>query len=133
MARAEDKQQIGLTTIGDEALRSLADAYFDGSGVDAYRFCIAYAIGVGLDVKDAPQSGYTTKYNALGGVESGTYLRDLLEILDVGDASRPFATAERLAELGVREVTGRLQNGEGLADILDSATEGDARHRESAE
>jgi hypothetical protein len=41
-----------------------------------------------------------------------------LEILQVGDQARPFATAEKLAELGVREISRRLEGNESLADIM---------------
>jgi len=118
MAKSQDdKQQIGLTEEADEAIKALAESHF-ASQTDAYRFAIAYAIASGLDPADAPQGGYVTKYNALGTLESGSSLRDLLEILDVGDRDRPFATAEKLAELGVREIARRLEGNESLADIM---------------
>jgi hypothetical protein len=115
----EDKQQIGLTPEGDNSLKKLAAEYF-ASQTDAYRFAISYAIAAGLDLADAPQTGYVTKYNALGTLESGNSLRDLLEILEVGEPGRPFATAEKLAELGVREISRRLEGNESLAEILSS-------------
>jgi hypothetical protein len=117
----EDKQQIGLTAAGDEAIKILVPDGRDGifaSQADAYRFAISYAIAVGLDPADAPSGGYSTKFNALGTLESGSSIRDLIAILEIGDASRPFATAERLAELGVCELARRLQGNESLADIL---------------
>jgi hypothetical protein len=116
---AEDKQQIGLTDEADEWLKGLTTKYF-ASQTDAYRFAITYAIAAGLDPAGAPQSGYVTKYNALGTLESGSSLRDLLEILAVGEPGRPFATAEKLAELGVREISRRLEGNESFAEILSS-------------
>jgi hypothetical protein len=113
----DDKQQIGLTPDADEAIKDLAIKHF-ASQTDAYRFAITYAIAYALDPADAPKSGYVTKYNALGTLESGSSLRDLLEILQVGDQARPFATAEKLAELGVREISRRLEGNESLADIM---------------
>ena len=77
---------------------------------------------MGLDPADAPQGGYGTKFNALGTLESGSSIRDLIDILNVGDTSRPFATAEKLAELGVRELARRLQGNESLADILNEVS-----------
>ncbi|GEM_PF-2825024 len=119
----EDKQQIGLTPTGDEAIQALiADGRF-ASQADAYRFAISYAIAAGLDPADAPQGGYNTKFNALGTLESGSSIRDLIDILDIGETHRPFATAEKLAELGVREVAGRLEGNESLADIMAGAPE----------
>src|SRR4051794_40629069 len=100
-------------------IKDLASTHF-ASQTDAYRFAIAFAIASDLDPLSAPQSGYTTKYNALGTLESGSSLRDLLEILNIGDQSRPFATAEKLAELGVREIARRLEGSESMADILAS-------------
>jgi hypothetical protein len=124
MAKAqEDKQQIGLTPEGDEAIKLLAASHF-ANQTDAYRFAIAYAIAAGLNPNDAPQSGYQTKYNALGTLESGSSLRDLLEILKVGDPERPFATAEKLAELGVREIARRLEGNESLTDIMATVASG---------
>lgn len=114
----DDKQQIGLTPEANEAIGKLAADHFGGSQQDAYRFAISYAIGAGLDVNDAPQGGYVTKFSALGTLETGTSIRDLLEILAIGDPGRPFATAEKLAELGVREIATRLDGNETLADLL---------------
>ena len=99
----DDKQQIGLTPETNEAIMAIAMSYFGGSQQDAYRFAISYAIAAELEPSDAPQSGYVTKYSALGTLESGSSIRDLLEILNAGEPNRPFATAEKLAELGVRE------------------------------
>lgn len=115
----EDKQQIGLTPDADEAIKDLASKYF-ANQTDAYRFAIAYAIAADLDPADAAQTGYVTKYNALGTLESGSSIRDMLEILAVGEPTRPFATAEKLADLGVREITRRLNGNESLAEMLNS-------------
>jgi hypothetical protein len=115
----DDKQQIGLTPEANDAIAQIATDHFGGSQQDAYRFAIAYAIGAGLDLDDAPQGGYTTKFSALGTLETGTSLRDLLEILQIGEPNRPFATAEKLAELGVREIATRLEGNETLADLLE--------------
>lgn len=114
---AEDKQQIGLTPETDDALKELTAKYF-ASQTDAYRFAISYAIAANLDPGAAPRSGYVTKYNALGTLESGSSIRDMLEILEVGEPGRPFATAEKLAELGVREISRRLEGSESFAEIL---------------
>lgn len=114
----EDKQQIGLTDAGEAALQVvLADGKF-ANQTDAYRFAISYAIAARLDPADAPPGGYGTKFNALGTLESGSSIRDLIDILSIGDTNRPFATAEKLAELGLREIARRLESNERLADIL---------------
>lgn len=113
----EDKKQIGLTPQANEEIARIADEYFGGNQQDAYRFAISYAVGAGLDPNDAPSGGYTTKYHAEA-VESGTSLRDMFQILNIGDQSRPFATAEKLAELGVVEMARRLAGNETMADIL---------------
>lgn len=123
MARTQDdKTQIGLTAEADEALKAVAETYFAGSQQDAYRFAIAYAIAARLGPEDAPPSGYTTKYSALGTIETGTVIRDVLEILSVGDPERPFATAEKLADAGIRALSRRLSGNENMADILDEFT-----------
>lgn len=121
-AEKDDKQQIGLTPEANDAIAQIAANHFGGSQQDAYRFAIAYAIGADLDLDDAPQGGYTTKFNALGTLETGTSIRDLLEILQIGEPARPFATAEKLAELGVRDIARRLEGNETLADLLDEVT-----------
>ncbi|MCC6497154.1 MAG: hypothetical protein IT193_12955 [Propionibacteriaceae bacterium] len=114
----DDKQQIGLTPESNEAIATIAADYFGGSQQDAYRFAIAYAVGADLDLNTAPQGGYTTKFSALGTLETGSSIRDLLEILRIGEIGRPFATAEKLAELGVRDIARRLAGNETLADFL---------------
>ncbi len=119
----DDKQQIGLTPEANDAIAKIAKDHFGGSQQDAYRFAISYAIGAKLDLNDAPQGGYITKFNALGTLESGTSIRDLLEILEIGEATRPFATAEKLAELGVRDIARRLDGNETLADLLSQHVE----------
>ena len=63
-------------------------------------------------------------FSALGTLETGTSIRDLLEILQIGDPGRPFATAEKLAELGVREIARRLSGHETLADLLSEVAGG---------
>jgi hypothetical protein len=68
--------------------------------------------------REGPQGGYNTKFNALGTLESGSSIRDLIEILGIGETNRPFATAEKLAELGAREIARRLEGNESLADIM---------------
>ena len=114
----DDKQQIGLTPEANDDIAKIAAEHFGGSQQDAYRFAIAYAIGAGLDLDRAPQGGYVTKFNALGTLETGTSIRDLLDILQIGDPGRPFATAEKLAELGIRDIARRLEGNETLADLL---------------
>ena len=127
----DDKQQIGLTNEANDAIAQIANDYFGGSQQDAYRFAIAYAIGAGLDLDDAPQGGYVTKFNALGTLEMGTSIRDLLEILEIGDLGRPFATSEKLADLGVREIARRLEGNETLADLLIEVAESEADSTDS--
>ena len=114
----EDKRQIGLTSAGQTALEVLmADGRF-ATETDAYKFGISYAIAAGLDPDDAPPGGYNTKFNAGGGLDIDGVIRDLIDVLAVGDPARPYATAEKLAELGVTAVARRLEGSESLADIM---------------
>lgn len=113
----DDKKQIGLTAEANEAIIDIAEEHFGGNAQDAYRFAITYAIGAGLDINEAPTGGYTTKYHAEA-VESGNSLRDLFQILGIGDPDRPFATAEKLAEIGIRDMARRLEGNETFADLL---------------
>ena len=121
----EDKSQVGLTAVGDEAMATLVgrDKPF-GTQIDAYRFAIAYAVAADLDIESAPQTGYQTKFNALGTLEFGSAIRDLFQILEVGEPGRPYATAEKLAEIGVRSLVKRFESGATLIQILDELNSG---------
>ena len=118
----EDKRQIGLTSAGQAAIEVLMTDGLFASETDAYKFGISYAIAAGLDLDEAPNGGYTTKYNAMGGIDIDGVIRDLIEVLGVGDPGRPYVTAEKLAELGVTEVARRLEGSESLADIMDGVS-----------
>lgn len=113
-----DKKQIGLTPEGNQALDSLMLLGLFEAEVDAYRFAITYAIAAGLRLEDAPKSGYVTKYAATGTLDQPGIIRDLLSILGIGEVQRPYATAERLAELGVRALATRIEAHEALDSIL---------------
>ena len=83
----EDKRQIGLTSAGQTALEVLmADGRF-ATETDAYKFGISYAIAAGLDPDEAPPGGYNTKFNAGGGLDIDGVIRDLIDVLAVGDPS----------------------------------------------
>lgn len=119
-----DKQQIGLTAEGNEAIEAIASGYFGGSQKEAYLFAISYAIGADLDITSAPQGGYTTKYNGIGTLDPTGSVRELLEILEIGESDRPLATMEKLAEMGVRDIARRLSGNETMADIMASVVSG---------
>jgi hypothetical protein len=133
---ADDKKQIGLTLAGSKALaRLMAEGLFAIEG-DAYKFGIAYAVAMGIDPGDAPDSGYATKFNATGGLDREGLVRDLLSVLNIGDATRPYATAERLAEVGLAALVKRIEAHESLAEILqelgqgsDDLNEADEEHK----
>jgi len=113
-----DKKQIGLSLSGSKSLaRLMAEGLFAIEG-DAYKFGIAYAIAMGLNPEDAPDSGYATKFNATGGLDREGLVRDMLTVLNIGDIARPYATAERLAELGLTALSRRIEAHESLAEIL---------------
>jgi hypothetical protein len=114
----EDKRQIGLTSAGQTALEVLMTDGRFAEQTDAYKFGISYAIAAGLDPDEAPTGGYNTKFNAGGGLDIDGVIRDLIDVLAVGDPSRPYATAEKLAELGVTAIARRLEGNESLADIM---------------
>ncbi len=118
MKVAADKKQIGLTPAGNAALAQLMDAELFATETDAYKVGIAYSLGKGLDPDEAPESGYQTKFNAAGGLDVYQEIRDVIGILRPRDADRPYATAERLAELGVTALAERIAAHESLADIL---------------
>jgi hypothetical protein len=121
---SDDKKQIGLTLAGSKALaRLMATGLFAIEG-DAYKFGIAYAVAMGIDPDDAPDSGYGTKFNATGGLDREGLVRDLLSVLNIGDATRPYATAERLAEVGLIALVKRIEAHESLAEILEELGQG---------
>lgn len=53
-----------------------------------------------------------------GGIDIDGIIRDLIDVLAVGDPGRPYATAEKLAELGNTAIGKRLEESESLADIM---------------
>jgi len=119
-----DKQQIGLTQEGNDAIEPVAKEYFGGSQKEAYLFAISFAIGADLDIVSAPQGGYTTKYNGIGTIDPTGSVRELLEILDIGEPDRPLATMEKLAEIGIREIAQRLSGNETMAEIMSNVVSG---------
>src|SRR5829696_10408053 len=121
---ATDKKQIGLTAAGNAALAQLMDAKLFASETDAYKVGITYALGKGLSPDDAPDRGYQTKFNAAGGLDVYHEIRDVIAILRPSDADRPYATAERLAELGITALAERVALHENPADILAEFTVG---------
>lgn len=117
-----DKQQIGLTADGQRAIEILmAEDLFD-TETDAYKIGISYAIAAGLEPGSAPTGGYTTKFNARGGIDSDGRVSEVIETLGIGETGRTYATAERLAELGITVIARRLQGSENLADIISNPT-----------
>lgn len=116
-----DKKQIGLTPAGSAALEVLMNSENFEAESDAYRLGIAYALANGLSPSEAPPRGYLTKYNAAGGLDSYGDVRDLVTILLPEASDRPYATAEKLAEIGVTALAARLEAHESMADILRSS------------
>jgi hypothetical protein len=115
----EDKRQIGLTPVGQASIELIyTDNELFASETDAYKFGVTYAIAVGLDPDDAPAGGYNTKFNAIGTLDVDGVLREILDVLAIGDPARPYATAEKLAELGLTAIAERLAGNETLADII---------------
>lgn len=113
-----DKKQIGLTPDGAAALAELMEAGLFSTETDAYRCGIAYALGMGLPPDSAPDGGYQTKFNAAGGLDTYQEIRDLIAVLRPEDADRPYATAEKLAELGITAMAARVAAHESLSDVL---------------
>lgn len=118
-----DKKQIGLTRAGSEALAELMGAGLFASETDAYRVGISYALAKGMDPSGAPEGGYQTKFNAAGGLDVYSEIRDLVTILRPQDADRPYTTAERLAELGITALATRVAEHESFAEILSEFAE----------
>jgi hypothetical protein len=83
-----------------------------------YEVAISCALAKRLDPTDVPAVGYTTKFNAADGLDLYGEIRDVIAILRPQDRDRPYATAERLAELGVTDLASRIEAHESFADIL---------------
>lgn len=115
---ADDKAQIGLTAAGSAALSDLVERGIFASEGDGYRLGVAFALASNMSLKSAPQKGYMTKFNASGGLDRDGTLREVVTLLAPNGADRPYATAERLAELGVTAIHARVLRNESLADIL---------------
>lgn len=122
---SDDKSQIGLTLAGQAAIEQLLESRLFDEQSDAYKLGIAYALAANLDLDSAPSGGYQTKFNAAGGLDKDGFVRELIEVLGVGESGRPYATAERLAELGVTAIAQRLAGSESLAEILAEVAAGD--------
>ncbi len=116
--RQNDKTQIGLTREGDEALAVLMREQLFGADSDAYKLGIAFALAKGMQIEDAASGGYQTKFNAAGGLDRDGVVRDLITVLRPENAARPYAAAERFADMGIREIARRVAAHESLADIL---------------
>jgi hypothetical protein len=115
----EDKRQIGLTLAGSEALGKLMEEGLFDSESDAYKLAIAYALAKGVHPDAAPSGGYQTKFNAAGGIDIDGQVRDLISVLLPDCSERPYAAAERLAEVGLCSLAARISAKESLADLLE--------------
>jgi len=115
---AADKKQIGLSSAGDLALKGLLAQGLFESETDAYKVSIAFALAKGIEPGPTPEGGYQTKFNAAGGLDVYGEIKDVICLLRPQDADRPYATAERLADLGVKEIAARIESHQSLAEIL---------------
>ena len=132
MPQDDDKVQIGLTSTGGDALDQLMALGLFGAEGDAYKLGVAYALGKGMLVSEAPERGYGTKFHASGGLDRDGTLKEVVTTLLPEHADRPYATAERLAEVGVRELARRLAAHETLADILEELLAGTGEEQSAA-
>jgi hypothetical protein len=118
VAAEDDKVQIGLTRGGDDALDQIMALGLFASEGDAYRFAVAYALGRGITPAEGSGGGFGTKFHASGGLDRDGNLRQLVTLLKPEHSTRPYATAERLADAGLRELAQRLLAHETLTDML---------------
>lgn len=125
MAKLSEKKQIGLTAAGNLALEQLMLAGLFATETDAYKVGITYALAKECDPSMAPERGYQTKFNAAGGLDLYGQISELITVLRPADAAHPYATAERLAEIGISEIVSRIESHESLADILEEFVQPD--------
>lgn len=87
-------------------------------GQDAYRVAVAVALARGLNETDlSPVHDRKTKYG-IGTLDDGGALRDLICILRPDLSSRPYASSEWLAEIGLYTIRTEMEEGKTLTEIL---------------
>ena len=98
----EDKKQIGLTPTGNSSLTQLMDAGLFSAETDAYKIAISYG-SPRVVIRQALRMGAIKRSSTrLEAWTSITKSAILIRILRPENSERPYATAERLAELASR-------------------------------
>lgn len=110
-----DKVQIGLSSETHEQLRRLREDGVFNDMLDAYRLGIALAIARGVIAP--PETSFGTIYQ-VSGVDPDGSLRNLIAGLYPELAETPSRAMERLAEVGVAELSQLHEGGQLLFSEL---------------
>lgn len=114
-----DRRTLSASNEANTALDLLTAYGWFSDGIEAYRVAIAVALARGLTEEDAPERvNAQTKYN-VGSVDPEGRLRSLITLMRPQDASRPYASAEWLAEAGLYLIVRELEDGILLSDIIE--------------
>jgi hypothetical protein len=117
---ARDKVQIGLTAAGDARLEALMEQGFFRSEGDCFKFAVAIALALEMPLDEAPDKGFGTKFQAAGGLDRDGLLAESIKLVRPELGIRPYRSAERLAELGLKHIEAHLLAGGRFADLLES-------------
>lgn len=114
-----DKTQVALSLEGNDHIEYLTKVFkMFADGQDAYRVAVAVALSRGFEENDlSPVHDKKTKYG-IGTLDDTGALRDLICILRPDLSSRPYASSEWLAEIGLYTIRTELEEGKTLTEIL---------------
>ena len=104
--RVMDKKTIGITSMNESVLTSLAEEGVFSSEIEAAKFALAHAIESGIP--RGTTEGASTKWN-VGSVDSDGTLRAVIEAL-FPEEGQPYRLVEHLMNEGLR----LLDKGNGL-------------------
>lgn len=124
MADQVDKTTVGVTPAGATALERLMSTGWFTEEIDAYRLAIACAISKAL-VVSASLPGVQTKFN-VGTLNKDDQVRTIVAGFSDEAGERPFAHAEKLADVGLKYLVERLvDREETLSSVLLDLSEED--------
>ena len=122
MPDERDRINVGLSRRGDEDLAVLMEKNWFDQELDAYRVAIAVALARSLPIESGPLPGLQNKFN-IGSLDRDGRLRALISHLG-GAPTRPYETAEKLADAGMRYLREQIVDaGRPLTEVLLDASQ----------
>lgn len=120
MAAKQEVVTVGLSDDAHKILKRLKEDRYFPEMLDAYRFAIAYAARLIDSIDDLPRVKNSTTIFNVGTLDTGGQVRVLVSGVLGAKDGEVYETAERLAEVGIRELGKRLESGNlNLSDIID--------------